>query len=137
MLSSFLIDLYSFLNELISQHNVSGFRGLLHIYDSKLLYIYNPNEISWELILEKKKHCVYLLLILCGCKCITSAPPVVSGVTAMGDGVEPVSNWELLYFKEVLIYIYAHSVCCIACSLNIFKHYRDNVMRRPPQPKDL
>jgi len=89
-------------------------------------------------ILEKKAS-VYLLLILCGCKCITSAPPVVSGVTAMGDGVEPVSgslpNRELLYFKEVLIY--AHSVCSIACSLNMFKHYRDNVMRRPPPPKDL
>jgi len=42
-------------------------------------------------ILEKKAS-VYLLLILCGCKCITSAPPVVSGVTAMGDGVEPVSG---------------------------------------------
>lgn len=76
-----------------------------------------------------KKPCVYLLFILCGCKCITSAPPVVSGVTAMGDGVEPVSvtvpNSEVLYFKEVLIYIYAHSVCCIACSLNMFKHYID------------
>lgn len=73
-----------------------------------------------------KKPCVYLLFILCGCKCITSVPPVVSGATAMGDGVEAVSvtvpNWEVLYFKEVLIYIYAHSVCCIACSLNMFKH---------------
>lgn len=41
-----LIDVYSFSNELISQHNVIGFRGPLHIYDGKLLNIYNPNEIS-------------------------------------------------------------------------------------------
>lgn len=41
-----LIDLYSFSNELISQHNVIGFRGPLHIYDAKLQNIYNPNEIS-------------------------------------------------------------------------------------------
>jgi len=48
-----LIDLYSFSNELISQHNVIGFRGPLHIYDGKLLNIYNPNEISWGGDIEK------------------------------------------------------------------------------------
>lgn len=53
ILTSLLIDLYSFSNELISQHNVSGFRGPLHIYDSQLQYIYNPNEISWGLIFKK------------------------------------------------------------------------------------
>lgn len=53
MLSSLLIDLYSFSNELISQHNVIGFRGPLHIYDGKLLNIYNPNEISWGRDIEK------------------------------------------------------------------------------------
>lgn len=79
-----------------------------------------------------KKPCVYLLFILCGCKCVTSAPPVVSHVTAMGGMVlnQHLCNCskprgEVLYFKDVLIYIYAHSVCCIACSLNMFKHYRD------------
>lgn len=55
MLSSPLIDLYSFSNDLISQHNVIGFRGPLHIYDGKLLNIYNPNEISWGRDIEKMK----------------------------------------------------------------------------------
>lgn len=75
MLTSPLIDLYSFSNDLISQHNVIGFRGPLHIYDGKLLNIYNPNEISWGRDIEKMKgerrfafipvalpHCTSLLL---------------------------------------------------------------------------
>lgn len=74
-----LIDLYSFSNELISQHNVIGFRGPLHIYDGKLQNIYNPNEISWGGDIEKVEAASGFAFIPVALPhCILLPPPFVS-----------------------------------------------------------